>query len=178
MVGKVYNIPPQPPVAEHTTWFEAGALSFGVEYRELDPGNLLETYKDTAHLADYLDVEPEGGFTDEGVSLHVKSLDDDFEYVRFDVFEGEPHYHYVHRPDAEHEIANNVIDFDVVAHGDMLAWAIGCLRHRLPDMLTEAGGAHLVPNIDLGLTAEAIDQVEALAIKAQANQQAVTSARS
>jgi hypothetical protein len=170
MIGKVYNIPPQPPVAEHTTWFDAGVLSLGVEYRELDPDNLLDTYKDTEHLADFLHLSPEGGFTDEGVSLLVRSVEDDHEYLRFDVFDGEPHYHYVHRPDADHEIANNVIDFDVVAHGDMLPWAISCLRHRLPDMLTEAGAGHLVPGLDLGRTAEVIDEVEARAVRAQRQQ--------
>ena len=46
MVGKVYGIPPQPPVEENTRTFPAGAVTFGVEYRDLDPEGLEETYKD------------------------------------------------------------------------------------------------------------------------------------
>ena len=89
-------------------------------------------------------------------------MDDDFEYVRFDVFDGEPHYHYVHRPDAEHEIANNVIDFDVVAHGDMLPWAIGCLRVRLPEML-RAVGDRVAAAVDPDVVERAVDEVARLA---------------
>src|SRR5205823_5196386 len=43
MIGKVYGIPPQPPVEENTRHFAAGAVSFGVEYRDLDPESLEET---------------------------------------------------------------------------------------------------------------------------------------
>ena len=46
MIGKVYGIPPQPPVEENTRIFPAGALTFSVEYRDLDPASLEETYKD------------------------------------------------------------------------------------------------------------------------------------
>ena len=30
MIGKVYGMPPQPPVAENTHWFDAGVLAIGV----------------------------------------------------------------------------------------------------------------------------------------------------
>ena len=33
---------------------------------------------------------PDGGFTDEGVSIHVFDAADGWEYLRFDVFDGEP----------------------------------------------------------------------------------------
>ena len=88
MPGVVYNMQPQPPVEENTRWFEAGVVTIGVEYREVDPANLVETYKDSAEdMAELRERSPEGGFTDEGVSLHVKSTDNGHEYVRFDVFE-------------------------------------------------------------------------------------------
>ena len=35
--GTVYGIPPQPPDENSTTWFPAGALTIGVEYRDVDP---------------------------------------------------------------------------------------------------------------------------------------------
>jgi hypothetical protein len=166
MIGKVYSIPPQPPVAENTRYFPAGNLAIGVEYRDLDPEGLVATYKgDPAHLAELLERSPEGGFTDEGVSLHVCGAEDGHEYIRFDVFLAEPHYHYNHRGD---EIVNNVIDFDVAANGDMLPWAFGCIRSRLDSMLPTAGGGHLVKDLDRGAIASALEQIEPLAEKAQA----------
>jgi len=161
MIGKVYGIPPQPPVAEDTRYVPAGNVTIGIEYRSLDPASLVASYEhDAAQLAELLDRSPEGGFTDEGLSFHVCGTDDGHEYVRFDVFDGEPHYHYNHPgPD----VVNNVVDFDRVANGDMLPWAIECLRHRLPEMLTEAGGGALVA----GLDHEAINKVvDELAVEA------------
>ena len=61
-----------------------------------------------------LEQSPEGGFADEGVSLHVIDASDAHEYLRFDMFDDEPHYHYIHKPD-DGSIVNNVIDFDVPA---------------------------------------------------------------
>jgi hypothetical protein len=166
MIGKVYGIPPQPPVAENTRYFPAGNLSIGVEYRDLDPEGLVETYRDDpAQLAELLERGPEGGFTDEGVSLHVCGAGDGHEYIRFDVFLAEPHYHYNHRGE---EIVNNVIDFDVSAHGDMLPWALGCIRSRLDTMLPEAGGDLLVEGLDRDAIATALEQLEPLAKRAQA----------
>src|SRR5262249_5884446 len=72
MIGKVYGIPPQPPIDENTRVFPAGAVSFSVEYRDLDPEMLEETYKDNpAYLAELREKSPEGGFADEGVTVHV-----------------------------------------------------------------------------------------------------------
>jgi len=165
MIGKVYGIPPQPAVAEHTRYVPAGNLRLGIEYRSLDPESLVETYKhDPAQLAEMLERSPEGGFTDEGLSLHVVG-EDGHEYVRFDVFEGEPHYHYNH---SGPEVINNVIDFDTAAHGDMLPWALACLRTRLPEMLTEAGGGALVEGLDQRAIDSAVDEISALAAGARA----------
>ena len=172
MIGKVYNIPPQPPVPENTRPLPAGAITFTVEYRELDPGSLNATYAGNAeHLAELQERSPEGGFTDEGVSIHVLGTDDGHEYLRFDVFDGEPHYHYIHPagggPDGEAEPINNIIDFDANANGEMLPWAIERLRTRLPEMRSEAGGAHLIAKIDAPLVKRVIDDVAAMAQSAQ-----------
>jgi hypothetical protein len=168
VIGKVYNIPPQPPVEANNHLLPAGVLTFGVEYRDLDPDSLRETYAgNEAHLAELEEKSPEGGFTDEGVSIHVCGSDDMHEYLRFDVFDGEPHYHYIHRPSADGEVVNNVIDFDTTAHGEMLPWAIDRIRNRLPEMLREAGGEHLVHGIDRALVDSVVDEVRALAEAAQ-----------
>jgi hypothetical protein len=160
LVGKVYNIPPQPPDAAHNHLIPAGVLTFGVEYRNVDPESLRATYaENAAHLAELEERSPDGGFFDAGVSIHVSGTDDSHEYLRFDVFDDEPHYHYVHRT-SDGTVRNQVIDFDTTAHGDMLPWVINCLRTRLSEMLTAAGGAQLAAELDDNAIRTAIDAVD------------------
>ena len=167
MIGKVYGIPPQPPVEENQTLFEAGAIRFGVEYRNLDPESLVETYKDhPEYLAELQERSPEGGFTDSGVTIHVFDANDGREYLRFDVFDDEPHYHYIHRTD-DGSVVNNVIDFDTTALGDMLPWALERLRTRLPEMLTAAGGSELALRLDAGVVSRVLLDVEACSVAAR-----------
>jgi hypothetical protein len=168
MIGKVYNIPPQPPAPQNTRYLPAGAITFGIEYRNVDPEALEATYAhDAAQLTELEEKSPEGGFSDEGVSIHVCGTDDGHEYVRFDVFDDEPHYHYIHRTQSGAEVVNNVIDFDTAAHGEMLPWAIECLRTRLPALLTEAEGSHLVSDLDVELISSVMDDVQEIAEQAQ-----------
>lgn len=169
MIGKVYGIPPQPHSERDTRMVPAGAVTFGVEYRDLDPASLRATYAGNAeHLAELERESPDGGFTDEGVSIHVFDAADGWEYLRFDVFDGEPHYHYVHRLPEGGEVVNNIIDFDTVAHGDMLPWVLGTLRTRLADMLRAAGGAEVAEHLDPTALEPAITEVAHLAQTAQA----------
>jgi len=175
MIGKVYNIPPQPPAPENTRYLPAGAIMFGIEYRDVDPESLAATYADdAAQLAELEEKSPEGGFSDEGVSIHVCGADDGHEYLRFDVFDDEPHYHYIHRTPGGSEVVNNVIDFDTAAHGEMLPWAIERMRTRLPEMLTEAEGGHLVSDLDPDLVGRVIDEVQRIAEQAQQARRAVS----
>ena len=161
MIGKTYTIPPQPPVLENTRVLAAGNVTFGVEYRMVDPTSLQATYSgNDEHLAELFERWPGGGFTDQGVSIHVWGADDGHEYLRFDVFDDEPHYHYNH-PGAE--VVNNVIDFDTVALGPMLPWVLTCLRTRLGPMLVEAGGAHLADALDTAVIDEVLREVEVMA---------------
>jgi hypothetical protein len=167
MIGKVYAIPPQPHSSANTEVFDAGAVRFGVEYRDVDPAGLVATYEDNpAYLAELLERSPEGGFTDEGVSIHVFG-DDGWEYLRFDVFEDEPHYHFVHNTGGE-AVVNNVIDFDTTANGEMLVWVLERLRSRLAPMLTQAGGEHLVDRLDAASIDAALERVGEVAVAAQA----------
>ena len=168
-IGTIYNIAPQPPDAANTRWIPAGVLVFGVEYRDVSPADLEALYgADPAQLAELHEKSPDGGFADEGVSLHVTGADDGHEYLRFDVFDGEPHYHYVHKVAHGEPVVNQVVDFDPAAHGEMLAWALGCLRDRLAEMLAVAGGAHLVPRLDPDAVAAGVAEVTDLATAAQA----------
>jgi hypothetical protein len=167
VIGKTYAIPPQPHVEEDTRLVPAGAVTFGVEYRDLDPEMLRATYAgNEAQLAELEEKSPAGGFYDQGVSIHVFDADDGHEYVRFDVFENEPHYHYNHKVPPGGEVVNNVIDFDTVAHGEMLPWVLDALRARLPALLANAGGAHLVERLDQTAIDAAVDQVAAIAAQA------------
>lgn len=112
------KIMPAPLVEEATEYISAGPLVIGIEYRYLQT------------------VDPE-----EGVCLHVfaDSPAGRTEHLRFDCFKDGPHYHYLTW--SEHRQV--VFPMDSVANGDPLAWAIECLRNRLPSMLTYAGAQAL-----------------------------------
>ncbi len=158
MVGTTYTVQPMPPDPASTDYFDAAPLRIGVEYRKVDPEALAATYGDDAEqMAEIDEHSPEGGFTDEGISIHVVSVADDHEYLRFDVFVDEPHYHYVDKTAG----TNTVVDFDTAAHGDMTPWMLGQLRHRLPAMLREAGADDVAAGVTSDLGADIADRVEA-----------------
>ena len=153
-VGVVYRVQPEPIDASSTEWFEAGPVRFGLESRHVTPEALREAYRDDpAALAEIEENSPEGGFSDDGVSIHVLGTSDGHEYLRFDVFAGDPHYHYIHRSGDR----NHWIPFDFVSSGDMEAFVLRCLRERLAPMLTEAGGADLAEGLDSRALGSAID---------------------
>ena len=175
-LGTVYAIAPQPADEASTRWIDAGPIAIGVEYRELDPESLLATYADNPQSME--DILKAGGatFVDEGVSFHVKSTEDGHEYLRFDVFEGEPHYHYIRKVSAGEEISNHIIPFDIAAHGDMFEWVLRCLRERLPAMLREVSAEGLVRDLDPARLTRAVDEAETLAQGARENLQKVRQA--
>ena len=163
-VGHVYNVQPMAPDPERTTMVDAGAIRIGVEYRDLDPDALFAYYEtDEAGLAEIKESAP-FGIEDKGVSVHVFGAADGHEYLRFDLFDDGPHYHYVHRSGDR----NNIVAFDEVAHGPILQWAMHQLRTRLAEMLSHAGGADLAAALDESEVAAAVDRVEALAVETQA----------
>jgi hypothetical protein len=167
--GVVYQIPPEPPDPQGTRWFPAGAVTFGLEYREIDPEGLAAAYAhDPDQLAELEALSPEGGYEACGVSIHVKGSEDDHEYLRFDVFDDDPHYHYV-RPGGGH---NHWVPFDPIAGGDLLPHAITCLRERLAAMLTEAGGEKIAAQLDPATQAPKIDELERLAYEVRERQRA------
>ncbi len=162
MTGTVYSVPPIPPDAEHTTYIDAGVLSIGVEWRHLDEAELEANYEGEA--MDEIQANITGNVTDNGVSIHVMGTEDGHEYLRFDMFEQGPHYHYIERSGEK----QTIIDFDRVALGEMLPWTLHQLRTRLPEMLAHAGGADLVPKLDRERIEASLGEVERLAQKAQA----------
>jgi len=98
-----------------------------------------------------------------GPTVRVLGGDDDHEYLRFDMFNVKPHYHY--EPPAEQE---RVLMLDTVAEGDAVSWGIARLRDRLGPMLVAAGGQGLVDALDEQMLARAVDDVELLVSKPQA----------
>lgn len=175
-LGTVYPIPPQPADEASTRWIDAGPIEIGVEYRELDPESLLATYEDNPRSMEEILKAGGATFADEGVSLHVKSAENGHEYLRFDVFEGEPHYHYIRRVADGEEISNHIIPFDSAAHGDMFEWALRCLRERLPAMLGEVSAESLIRDLDPARLSRAVDEAESLARGARENLQKVRQA--
>jgi hypothetical protein len=166
-IGIVYQVQPEPPDPENCRWFDAGAIRLGLEYRDVDPDRLAQAYAGSKEdLAEILANSPDGGFSDSGMSIHVSGAEDGHEYLRFDAFEDDPHYHYV-RPTGDH---NHWVPFDSIGGGDMLDFAFACLRERLPAMLTEAGGAPIAARLDGAKLAPVIDEVERLAYQIREEQ--------
>lgn len=165
MAITTYQMMPIPPDEAATRFVEADPLRIGVELRFLDEAELDAAYGDDAGaMAEIEANKPAAGVEDRGISLHVFG-DDGREYLRFDMFEAGPHYHYI-----AHDAGENVIvDFDPVAHGPMLPWALGQLRERLSAMLERAGAGALATRIDAGRLADRLGEVERLAQEAEAD---------
>ncbi|MGH0030812.1 MAG: DUF7700 domain-containing protein [Myxococcota bacterium] len=170
MPGTVYTVPPIPPDPEHTTWVEGGGLRFGVEYRLLDDAELAANYEGEAMEEIQAQVTTDT-VEDNGVSVHVLGAEDGHEYLRFDCFVRDPHYHYI-EPSGERQ---TIVDFDRAAHGEMLPWAFEQIRRRLAPMLEYAGGGALAARVDAKQVDAALVEVEKLAREAEAALAAGTS---
>src|SRR6476469_1232930 len=155
--GTRYDQLPIPMVTEHCIPVDAGAVQLVVESRRLTNEILDDTY----HGALHADV----AFDDFGATLHVCGTADGLEYLRFDCFENEPHYHYI-EPAAG---ANTVVRIDELAVGDPIDFSLACVADHLPDMLRKCGGEGLATGIEgePDKVRAAVDQVRALMTKAR-----------
>ncbi len=142
--GNRYAQLPIPMVAEHCVTVDAGAVQLVVESRQLTNEILDATYQGA--------VKAEIRFDDSGASLHVCGTADGLEYLRFDCFENEPHYHYID-PRAG---ANVVVRIDELAVGDPIEFSLACVEHRLPDMLRNCGAGSPADDV-----ADRLDDVKA-----------------
>ncbi|MGH0032914.1 MAG: DUF7700 domain-containing protein [Myxococcota bacterium] len=157
-----YDVMPIPPVEARTEFIDAGAVRFGVEYRLLTDAIAAAS----AAVAARGDVSAEGqSFDDRGVSIHVYGVDDEGarEYLRFDCFDEDPHYHYV----SWKAKTNEMIHIDPVAEGDPLRWTLERLRTRLPQMLARAGAEHVARRLDARRVDEALPRVAEAAYRAR-----------
>ena len=156
-----YDQMPIPPVEAHTKYFDAGVLRIGVEYRLLNDAiaaaSSIEKARGDSGGAD--------SFDDCGVSLHVFGLCEGtmHEYLRFDCFDEDPHYHYVDWKSH----TNQMVHIDPEAQGDALAWSIERLRTRLAQMLERAGAHEVVAALDAARVESALPAVEREAQRAR-----------
>jgi hypothetical protein len=134
--GISFDVMPIPPVPEHCVPVEAGPVTFVIESRLLTdevlralPGASVDASGTT--------------YDDFGATVHVCDAADSLEYLRFDCFESEPHYHYINPAEGE----NLICRIDEVAEGDPIAWTVGRLRDRLPEMLDLAGAPRLAVTV-------------------------------
>ena len=166
MAGTVYNIAPIPPDPQHTTYVDAGNISFGVEHRLLDDAELAANYdgEEMEKVRKAIEDKKVEQVEDNGISIHVVGKADGHEYLRFDCFENGPHYHYI-EPSGEKQ---TIVDFDEVALGDMVEWTMTQLRTRLAPMLEHAGGAAVASTLDAQRIEEGLDRLAGLVDEAQA----------
>lgn len=160
-----YDLMPIPPVAEQTEYFEAGPVTFGVEYRLLTDAIAAASDVEGADGSDGAGQRVGESFDDRGVSIHVfdDTSGERLEVLRFDCFNEDPHYHYV----SFEKRSNEMLHIDPVADGDPLIWALDRIRTRLPQMLERAGARELALRIDQRLVDAALPRVSEAAWRAR-----------
>ncbi|PKB82569.1 MAG: hypothetical protein BZY88_04000 [SAR202 cluster bacterium Io17-Chloro-G9] len=102
---------------------QAGAVTFGLEYRTLHDG------------------------AEEGVCIHVYGdavPGQDKELLRFDCFREAPHYHYRNGDTKKKE--RLMLDF--TAEGDPLSWTLDKIKNRLPIMLIRCDAEDIARSLD------------------------------
>ncbi len=131
---------PIPHVDKQTEYIEAGAVTFGVEFR------LLDDEISVANGRAPRDDKAEQRVADRGVSVHVFENTDGSlsERLRFDCFENDPHVHFINKAEG----VNDLMGIDPVANGDPAAFAVDRIHTRLVDMLIAAGARDLAKRVD------------------------------
>ena len=110
---------PIPAAEARTTFFSAGAIRFGVEFRELTDAVAASAVLEAAS------GDERGQTTeldDRGVSIHVFGNQDgeEREFLRFDCFLEDPHYHYI----SWREHSNEMLHMDPALSGDPVEFAL------------------------------------------------------
>jgi hypothetical protein len=133
--GNRFDQLPIPMVTEHCIPVDAGAVQLVVESRKLTNEIIEGAFHDV--------VDASIPFDDFGATLHVCGTADGLEYLRFDCFENEPHYHYIEQATG----ANTVVRIDELAVGDPIDFSLACVEHHLPDMLRHCGVAGMADEV-------------------------------
>jgi hypothetical protein len=160
--------------------FPAGAVTLAVVHREFTEAAMLK-YEGRPGVAELLHKIRVEGYYDKGVSVYVNETASGKDYLRFDCFEVEPHYHYHHLHDlqesgaaiemdyqriaghAESVVMNGFwhqVPFDSAANGDIRDWMLDRLATRMPEMLREAGALALADQVELPRVRAALDELK------------------
>lgn len=139
-LGRRYDVLPIAMVPEACVEVPAGPVTFVIESRRLTDAAIIDSAERQGRR-DAID-EP-AGVDDGGASLHVLGTADGLEHLRFDCFDNEPHYHYIHPT----EEWNVVVRLDTFAEGDPKAWVVEKMRTRLPEMLEHAEAGDLAAEV-------------------------------
>ena len=160
MVGTRHPFLPIPVIPEHTRYIKAGAITIGVGYRLLNDKIASEYLKEVGMEREY--SRESTGYTrvdDGGVSIFIfgEEQGELVEHFRFDVFDAQPHYHY----SFQKEKAQERVLLDTAVIGDPRAWALDCLRNRMPSVLAKAGAHDLAARVDTRDIDDAMPQIVA-----------------
>lgn len=137
--GQTFSFMPIPMIERNAEWFDAGPVSFAVEVRVL------------------AGMDEAAGAGAGGGTIHVFGPDHEEEWVRFDCFDDEPHYHYLD----QRAKLNTVWTYDSGVNGPMAPWAISALRTNLSSILRTAGADDLADRVEReGVDASVLDKVE------------------
>ena len=115
-----------------TTYIDAGGLTFGVEYRELNADVFDENFGDTDDPETLAAIEIGRKYEEVGIAVHVFDTATMDELLRLDAFPGVPHYHYI-VPGSHH----TVVYWDETVLGPMVDRLPDFLGSRLSEMLLE-----------------------------------------
>ena len=152
-----YRTLPVPTILAHTILVEAGAVTFGIEYRQLDEAAILREYGPDSR-AKFDGRRPAGMaevVAEDGLALHVFDSHSGDEVLRFDCFEKAPHWHML----APTISRNVVIEHDAASHGPLLDWALRALASDLAGLLRAAGARVLADRLDPERVAAALTSV-------------------
>jgi hypothetical protein len=147
---------PLPVVEDKTEYIDAGPIVFAIEQREVPADLMVKFYEQVAAAGASVDhnVGDTGGLTVHVFGRRGAGLT---EYLRFDCFPENPHYHYIYDDGTGQEI----LDVDTVANGDPLAWALRSVRTRLRPMLEKVHAADLVDEAGEAAVEDGINRMEA-----------------
>ena len=172
-VGNTHKTIPVPPVPEHTTYWEVGGVKIGLEGRFLTGAILADHFsKDPEQARIFAELAAksttnQATLDDVGISIHVFDARDDKEYVRFDMFDGDPHYHYM--TPGSHHIP---VIFVTTANPDYIGWTFERLATSLPAMMEKAGAADAARHVDMAAVRAILPELRAAADNALASQRA------
>jgi hypothetical protein len=110
----------------------------------------------TAGTLDFHAETRTAGGGDGGPSLQVwgTSGDSRVELLRFDMFHGQPHYHYA-------PMGRNLrYDLDPLTLDDGIGWVMNLLRNRFPQLVAKAGYEELAGPDNVAATAAALPEIE------------------